>query len=48
MLRDQKGIDSIKVALLAERATVEYDPDLWTVEKIVNVGLAWRIHPDVF
>jgi P-type Cu+ transporter len=37
MLRDQKGIESIKVALLAERGVVEYDPSLWTVPKIVEV-----------
>ncbi|KDR80754.1 hypothetical protein GALMADRAFT_61409 [Galerina marginata CBS 339.88] len=36
MLRDQKGIHSIKVALLAERAVVEYDPAQWTVDKLVN------------
>ncbi|KAF9565859.1 Cu-transporting P-type ATPase [Agrocybe pediades] len=36
MLRDQKGIHSIKVALLAERAVVEYDPSLWDVEKLVG------------
>ncbi|PPQ98941.1 hypothetical protein CVT24_003568 [Panaeolus cyanescens] len=36
MLREQKGIHSIKVALLAERAVVEYDPQHWTVEKIVE------------
>ena len=38
MLRDQKGIHSIKVALLAERAIVEYDPALWTADKLVNVS----------
>jgi Cu+-exporting ATPase len=36
MLRDQKGIHSIKVALLAERGIVEYDPLVWTVDKLVN------------
>ncbi|KAG8964682.1 hypothetical protein FRC03_001449 [Tulasnella sp. 419] len=36
MLRNQNGIHSIKVALLAERAVVEYDPDLWTTDKLVN------------
>ncbi|KAG8898370.1 hypothetical protein FRB99_007489 [Tulasnella sp. 403] len=35
-LRDQKGIYSIKVALLAERGTIEYDPDVWTTEKLVS------------
>lgn len=37
MLRDQKGIHSIKVALLAERGVVEYDPAYWTVPKIIEV-----------
>lgn len=37
MLRDQKGIESIKVALLAERGVVEYDPAYWTVPKIIEV-----------
>ncbi|KAF6761735.1 copper P-type ATPase CtaA, partial [Ephemerocybe angulata] len=36
MLRDQKGIQSIKVALLAERGVVEYDPEYWTVPKIIE------------
>jgi len=36
MLRDQKGIHSIKVALLAERAVVEYDPSQWDVEKLIG------------
>ncbi|KAF8634570.1 hypothetical protein AX17_004160 [Amanita inopinata Kibby_2008] len=36
MLRDKEGIHSIKVALLAERGVVEYDPDLWTPEKLVD------------
>lgn len=36
MLRPQAGIHSIKVALLAERCVVEYDPSVWTPEKIVN------------
>ncbi|TFK29637.1 copper P-type ATPase CtaA [Coprinopsis marcescibilis] len=36
MLRDQKGIQSIKVALLAERGIVEYDPVHWTVPKIIE------------
>lgn len=38
MLRDQKGIHSIKVALLAERAVVDYDPSLWTAEKLVEAS----------
>jgi len=37
-LRDQEGIHSIKVALLAERAAIEYDPSLWNVDKLVNVS----------
>ncbi|KAL5537182.1 CCC2 [Sanghuangporus sanghuang] len=36
MLRGQDGIHSVKVALLAERGVVEYDPSLWTVEKIID------------
>lgn len=36
MLRNQSGIRSVKVALLAERGVVEYDPQLWTVEKIIE------------
>lgn len=37
MLGQQKGIHSVNVALLAERAVVEYDPDAgWTPEKIVE------------
>ncbi|KAG1907863.1 E1-E2 ATPase-domain-containing protein [Suillus fuscotomentosus] len=36
MLRPQAGIHSIKVALLAERCVVEYDPSVWTPEEIVN------------
>ncbi|KAG6821451.1 hypothetical protein H0H93_010175 [Arthromyces matolae] len=36
MLRDQKGIHSIKVALLAERGVVEYDPAHWTVDKLID------------
>ena len=37
MLRGQDGIHSVKVALLAERGVVEYDPSLWTVDKIIEV-----------
>ncbi|PFH50263.1 hypothetical protein AMATHDRAFT_145675 [Amanita thiersii Skay4041] len=36
MLREQEGIHSIKVALLAERGVIEYDPDLWSPEKLIN------------
>lgn len=38
MLREQKGIQSIKVALLAERGVIHYDPGLWTVEKLITVS----------
>jgi len=38
MLRSQPGIYSIKVALLAERGVIEYDPSVWTPEKIINVS----------
>ncbi|KLO07649.1 copper P-type ATPase CtaA [Schizopora paradoxa] len=34
--RDQPGIHSVKVALLAERGVIEYDPALWTTDKIVE------------
>lgn len=40
MLRTQDGIHSVKVALLAERAVVEYDPAKWTEEKIMSVSVA--------
>ncbi|KAF8159433.1 Cu-transporting P-type ATPase [Crassisporium funariophilum] len=36
MLRDQKGIHSIKVALLAERAVIEFDPIHWNVPKLIS------------
>ena len=36
VLRQQEGINSVRVALLAERAVIEYDPSLWTAEKIMN------------
>jgi len=45
MLRDQKGIHSIKVALLAERAVIEYDPSHWTVEKLISVRPSFPFHP---
>lgn len=35
-LKGQAGIYSIKVALLAERAVVEYDPASWTPEKLAE------------
>ena len=37
MLRNQPGIQSVKVALLAERAVVEFDPTTWTTEKVIQV-----------
>ncbi|TFY54275.1 hypothetical protein EVG20_g9770, partial [Dentipellis fragilis] len=36
MLREQPGIQSIKVALLAERGVVEYDPNVWDPDKIIG------------
>ncbi|KAG5221129.1 Cu-transporting P-type ATPase [Salix suchowensis] len=36
MLRQQPGIRSVKVALLAERCVVEYDPSVWDADKIIN------------
>ncbi|KXN84236.1 putative copper-transporting ATPase HMA5 [Leucoagaricus sp. SymC.cos] len=36
MLRPQPGIHSIKVALLAERGVIEYDPSQWTVPKLIE------------
>jgi Cu+-exporting ATPase len=38
MLRSQPGIYSVKVALLAERGVVEFDPQQWTAEKVINVS----------
>ena len=38
MLRTQAGIHSVQVALLAERGVVEYDPNVWDPDKIVNVS----------
>lgn len=38
MLRTQPGIYSVKVALLAERGSVEYDPNVWDSDKIINVS----------
>ena len=37
MLRSQPGILSVKVALLAERGVVEFDPQQWNAEKVINV-----------
>ncbi|KAI0358348.1 copper P-type ATPase CtaA [Trametes cingulata] len=36
MLRTQPGIHSVKVALLAERGVVEYDPAVWDADKIIS------------
>ncbi|ESK96498.1 copper p-type atpase [Moniliophthora roreri MCA 2997] len=36
MLRNQEGIHSVKVALLAERGVIEYDPNKWNVDKLIN------------
>nr|AAO32800.1 copper P-type ATPase CtaA [Trametes versicolor] len=36
MLRTQPGIQSVKVALLAERGVVEYDPAVWDADKIIG------------
>lgn len=38
MLREQDGVHSIKVALLAERAVIEYDPAVWNSDKLINVS----------
>lgn len=38
MLRKMPGIHSVRVALLAERGVVEYDPTDWNPEKIINVS----------
>lgn len=32
------GIHSVRVALLAERGVVEYNPEVWDPEKIINVS----------
>ncbi|KAI1785679.1 hypothetical protein LXA43DRAFT_106790 [Ganoderma leucocontextum] len=45
MLRSQAGIYSIKVALLAERGVVEYDPNVWDADKIVSVSLYFFAFP---
>ncbi|TFK39778.1 Cu-transporting P-type ATPase [Crucibulum laeve] len=49
MLRDQKGIHSIKVALLAERGVVEYDPAYWSppklIEEISDIGFDATLIP---
>ncbi|KAI9453718.1 heavy metal translocatin [Lactarius psammicola] len=35
-LRSQSGIRSVKVALLAERGVVEFNPRQWNVERVIN------------
>jgi hypothetical protein len=40
MLRSQPGIHSVKVALLAERGVVEFDPLQWNVVKVINVSIS--------
>jgi Cu+-exporting ATPase len=42
MLRSQPGIHSVKVALLAERGVVEFDPQQWNAEKVINVRIMPR------
>ena len=37
MLHSQEGIHSVKVALLAERGVVEYDPEKWDSDKLISV-----------
>lgn len=44
MLRSQLGIHSVKVALLAERGVVEFDPQQWNAEKVINVSTV-ATHP---
>lgn len=41
MLRTQSGIHSVKVALLAERGVIEYDPKIWTSDKLIKVRLSF-------
>ncbi|THH06595.1 hypothetical protein EW146_g9563 [Bondarzewia mesenterica] len=36
MLRQQPGIHSVKVALLAERGVLEYDTEMWDPDKLIN------------
>ncbi|CBQ67629.1 probable CCC2-P-type ATPase, Cu(2+)-transporting ATPase [Sporisorium reilianum SRZ2] len=36
MIRSQPGIESISVALLAEKATVTFDDSIWTPEKVAE------------
>jgi copper chaperone CopZ len=43
MLRNQDGIQSVKVALLAERAVIEYDTTRWTTDKLVEVRPSFHV-----
>jgi Cu+-exporting ATPase len=38
MLREQPGVHSVKVALLAERGIIEYDPSVWTTDKLIEAS----------
>ena len=40
------GIHSVRVALLAERGVIEYDPKVWGPEKIINASA--YSHPNIF
>jgi hypothetical protein len=37
MLRNQKGIHFIQVDSSFNRAVVDYDPELWTADKLTSV-----------
>ena len=37
MLRDQKGIHFIQVDSYIKRAVVDYDPEIWTADKLASV-----------
>jgi hypothetical protein len=43
MLRTQPGIHSVKVALLAERGVVEFDPQQWDAGKVIDVSFSRRV-----
>ena len=42
MLRHQEGIQSDKVTLLAEHGVVKFDPEKWTVERVIKVCCHWE------
>jgi hypothetical protein len=44
MLREQPGVHSVKVALLAERGVIEYDPGVWDTDKLIEVNLSLQSH----